>query len=371
MVIVANENNIVDYFIEQLQNESHDFIVSFINEFCSLSGFAHTVTLPPKKHLTAMKTVLNGLDVHIPWELIIPKTEFNEWTAKILEYIKSIALRVPQKTIFYYLNHFKEGQYVIDSMTVPTFNIEHLQAAQFAGKKQTISSLKRKISYERFSTRTGRLTVVDGPRILTMPKQLRQKAFIASEKNKSIVTFDYISLDPRVALSIAGSSIANEIDIYERLKTFTSSKNRDDIKKTTMIALYGHENESDISHEINRTEICTRLIESQFKTERGDAIINFFGRPTFPASLQNYGKLFGAFIQSTSTDASLIGFSRGLRALDKISIQAKPLYILHDELAVEIDNIHIDEAIHVFKNAAQNTGLSATMHIKHNVMLTI
>lgn len=339
------------------------------DELCHVIGEdpSHLATIPTSQSVIN-KTILNGLQGRLPNGLLMRKDVYERWISEIIQRTTKIINSTHPQTRNYMKTSFQEGQFIIDSLERPNININLINASSFSGKAQTLASLDRKISYERFSTRTGRLTIKDGARVLTMPRVIRKSAFVPTSSEHSLVSFDFVSLDPRVALTLANSSIAKKYDIYAEIAPLIKTTERSATKKMTMSAMYGSYTIDRLSDELARQETCRRLRESVFSSSRGSYVLNAFGRPTFPALVDDDGKLFGAYIQSTSTDATLIGFSRGMKALREKNIFARPIYILHDELVVEMLSKEVNDVANVFVEAAENVGLNTRLRLKHEII---
>ena len=205
-------------------------------------------------------------------------------------------------------------------------------------------------SYDRVSTKTGRLVIKGGPQILTLKKEHRRVLKPAARGSK-LYEIDFTSLEPRVALNIAGKNSEN--DVYT---SFAKSSNlgvsRDVAKLAVLCALYGagsHRLESVLrkdgskvkAHELlgavkNYFQINILSNALRSEAEQGK-IHNCFGRPIVVDDTRNT-TLINNFLQSSATDIAILGF---LEFCEKFQKDVRALFIIHDALIFEMDPKHL------------------------------
>lgn len=214
--------------------------------------------------------------------------------------------------------------------------------------------------YSRASTTTGRLTVVGGPNILTLPK--RYKDIISAARDHTLVEVDFVSLEPRVALFSAGHETTPD-DIYSDMCQQLSEKSgcrldRETAKVATLSALYGSgpgELQKQLGGRSAAKEVLG-LTKEYFEVEslrarlrqdlREGRLRNHFGRPLHGLDGQEDShKLVNHFIQSTAVDVALLGFSSLLNFVKHL--KPRPIYVIHDALLLEIPNAHLDEFVRI------------------------
>jgi|TARA_R110001599_G_scaffold71320_9_gene199177 hypothetical protein len=200
--------------------------------------------------------------------------------------------------------------------------------------------------YNRVSTKTGRLTIKAGPQILTLKKDFRS-IFIPSIPGNKLYEIDFTSLEPRVALNIAGKQA--DTDVYTSFSVSSGFDIPRDVSKlATLCALYGagtSKLESVLrtnDHKITAKRLLKEVkqyfqISSLSKSLRSQAsagtITNCFGRPIIVDDARD-SILVNNFLQSSATDIALLGFLDFCETLKDI---VKPIFIIHDALVFEAD----------------------------------
>ncbi len=186
--------------------------------------------------------------------------------------------------------------------------------------------------YDRFGTRTGRLTVSHGPPVLTM-RQSTRHLLAPLDANHVLVSFDFVALEARVALAIAGKPVPTQEDPYETIATLMRCASRDDAKSATFSALYSDPTES--SRRDPRVAQARRVfrlgevfVELKAKLIEDGVARNRYGRMIVDPSIET---LYNNHIQSTAADVALLGF---LALLDSVDIV--PHFLVHDALFASV-----------------------------------
>ncbi len=305
---------------------------------------------------------------NLPWEKIIPKEKYYDL---IKEYIHYINEKCENTNFDYYNNVFLKGDYVLSLLQKSKINIkiyDYLMSNDIIGvNKKIIDSFKpdengyaNNIRYNRLKTISGRLIVEEGPEILLLNKDL--KNIIKSRyKNGNIYQFDYISLEPRLALYCADIKFYE--DIYDKINDiiFDKKLTREKAKIICLSVLYGSGIEK-ISNSIDidiKTcqDIIVPKIKSFFKIyektfelkkqyDNFGYIKNLFGRAIYPDK-NSERKFYNYYIQSSCVDLSLLGF---YNAVFNIIKEIEYLFVIHDNLIVDCqksNNKTIDEIINL------------------------
>lgn len=214
------------------------------------------------------------------------------------------------------------------------------------------------------ATATGRLTVREGPRILTLQKDHRR--ILASRFDGGRVTqIDFVSLEPRVLRLLANGSAPVDIysDVAERLG---GAANRRQVKLATLKMLYGS-SRAGITEELG--SINTRVIkqiEDYFglsglrgrlssELAREGAIRSHWGRPLPEATEQHL--LISHFTQSTAVDVALGGFGDLLESIEAEDLDVIPCYVLHDALLVDVHPGSVDRLAALTRRGLDVEGL--------------
>ena len=211
-----------------------------------------------------------------------------------------------------------------------------------------------KIVYDTSTTKTGRMSVIEGPNVLTMQKDVKSKIISRFSAGK-IIEIDFSALEPRVALAVAGSEFAGVDDVYSELGSLIDIKHRDTAKQLIISFLYGAGTSTMCRLTgLSEAELLPRLrkLKSIFKQdfivdaikfelEKNGYFCNHAGRPIFPTS-DRFGVLFNNFCQSTAVDVSLSGFSSLLTEIKKIGLSAQPVCFIHDAVLIDVPVEEID-----------------------------
>lgn len=220
--------------------------------------------------------------------------------------------------------------------------------------KSSIKSFKAtkeftsKIKYSN-NTVTGRLTVKEGPRILTLPRRCRN-ILKSSFESGNIVSVDFCNLEPRLALHLLDKS--NNSDIYEYFRDKISfNVDRSVIKRAVISILYGAKSKNLEDLTSTRSEEVFNILKDYFdmprlldiaEKEKTDLFRrNFFGRPLHNIKETKENIVINNYIQSTAVDVSLKFFAD---LTNTINLDlCKPLYILHDAIILDVSSDYIKE----------------------------
>jgi len=182
-----------------------------------------------------------------------------------------------------------------------------------------------KIRYTH-GTKTGRLRVESGPKVLTMAKQHR-KVITSRYPGGKVVSVDFVSLEPRLALFTVGRRPAG--DVYDEISR-ESGESRAKTKIATLSFLYGaaaNDNVSDRLRRHVREYFNVRELHRKI-TESGGS--NGYGRPLH---VDEERLLIPHWVQSTAVDVCLLAFSS---LAERLSGIADPLFLVHDALYLDV-----------------------------------
>ncbi len=212
--------------------------------------------------------------------------------------------------------------------------------------------------YSLTRTLTGRMTITDGPQILTAPKKIR-KYLKSSFPNGKICQIDFISLEPRVGMLLNEEDLGEDIYEYLGKKLFSQKVARATVKKLVLCAVYGA-SEATIKRSIPEGMNVRQLInrakeilnydlvvkEQTHNYQKTGKIKNFFGRPIQPQDNRD-SLLYNNYIQSTAVDVALLGFGKILK---QAPARVRPIFFIHDAMLVDL---HPDD-IENFKNVSKS-----------------
>lgn len=312
------------------------------------------LSLIPEKYRNAISCVTSGSqDVNIPWRYVLPSDEFKIFFKNTVGEISNSFSNLP---FDYYEKAWMSGSRVLASLRTAKIDLnalnEHIAKSDQVNPalesfKPKRSGFSRPITYDRFATRTGRLTVTDGPNILILKKDYRD-IISSSWAGGTICYLDFRALEARIVLAESGR-YSDEEDLYDDIakKQFCETIPRDIVKTAILSKLYG----------ISRSALKTRLgisdikldgfigtleeyfgidsLNSKLRNEHADSglIRNRFGRPLqVPGGQDNL--LINTYAQSTGVDVSMIGFDGILQKLGTDGI--RPLFVLHDAIILDV-----------------------------------
>ena len=229
--------------------------------------------------------------------------------------------KIDEETI---ISHTKIN-YFIDSMEPATYDLRLVQDQDLKKHidKFIIPNLSDgkldAVRYIRTKTKTGRLTVVAGPNVLTMHSGLRKGVIDG-------YSIDFVSIEPNVLL--VSQNRKPRTDIYDEIRreVFKDSISRAKVKIATMAALYGSGRQDKFAKNIEdyfKVDETVSILESQVVDDR---IKNLFDRPIFLNGAR--GKhLLALWLQSSAADAALLGFYNFAKQVEIV-----PHWIIHDGL---------------------------------------
>jgi hypothetical protein len=310
------------------------------------------LTLPnlvPPEFIEAMKVC--GATGEIPWSSVLPKAVFMNGFKPLLN-----ALAIAEKTISgnAYSSFFVETNKILNRLML--CDLDHDFAKQELKKTDSSalkSFLKAQIrpTYCRVSTKTGRLTIKEGPQILTLKKEYR-KVLKSTFPGGALYEIDFTSLEPRVAFNItAGEKLLpgekSPTDLYQ---FFIEKSNiqiqRDTAKLAVLCSLYGAGSAKlrSVLQKDGSTfsaDMLVKRVESFFGLKeifrmlndqaQSGYITNFYGRPIEITDARR-NILVNNFLQSTAVDVALAGFCQIAEDIPS----CRPVFIIHDALIMDV-----------------------------------
>ena len=199
------------------------------------------------------------------------------------------------------------------------------------------------VQYNRTGTRTGRLIVKSGPKILTLPAKYRN--IIKSRfENGSIVELDFKSIEPRIFKKILKEEV--EEDIYNQIQNkIDVPVDRSVIKRTVLSVLFGASSalNLNISQETwEKTQSAVldffdlkKMLDIANEVHLGtNTRMNYYGRPIENKGVSN-NIIVNNYIQSTAADFFLIAFNSILESIEEKN--CVPLFVLHDAIIFDVD----------------------------------
>lgn len=194
--------------------------------------------------------------------------------------------------------------------------------------------------YSVVGSNTGRLTVTEGPNILTT-KSVARRALKSRYRNGKVLQIDLSAAEPNIALNALGLPLVD--DIYEHISSsvLSGKVTRDDAKIITLCALYGQSPKNlkkilpeDVSPDfvIRKTRQffgAGDLERMLYEAHINNNLRNVVGRPI---KLSDRRLLVSYFLQSSAAELSIILFSELCK---KLSGLMTPVYVIHDALIID------------------------------------
>jgi hypothetical protein len=325
-----------------------------IGDLVKICGITHEdLSIASNAQIRAFSSL--GVDSEqVPWFFALGSDQFKERLSRVSSLVKDITA---DQEVSRYLSVYRECREFLMSLSRP--HIDPIALRQFVAQCDSglsvIKSIKSltpgadglapKIVYDQAGTATGRLTVKEGPSILTLPKSCR--SVIRSSRGGTIWEVDYVSLEPRFVMHVMDRDPPS--DIYEdiRQSVFRGEIERSAVKTATISALYG--SSADLVSEItgvgSSAKSIIRRVKEYFRADElgdrltaqvsGGILHNYYGRPLPDMSKGvKAPKLVSYYVQSSCVDTALLGFSK---LCDKLkSLDARPIYVIHDAVLIDV-----------------------------------
>lgn len=317
-------------------------------------------TQPPGAFVNAILPLLSGSgysDLAPPWQLLMPSQAHRAFVKNVVSQVIDALVKLP---IDYYVNTWVPGNGVIRSLKRAKVDVSAWQALIDAevGNARVVETFKPDsqgyagtVHYDRFGTLTGRLTVKEGPSILTLKREYR--SLIVPKTDGCIFSLDFAALEARLLLYEAGrrcddpdlyAMIANELE-YERkaVKGAVISELYGSSKWALGNALGIKGKELDdfvkrIKMYFNTQALLKRIKQQFFETGK---IINRYGRPVVIDEPLDH-IFINYYAQSSGVDVTLLGFSQLAERLAIEAPDVRILYLLHDAMIVDVPRKHFD-----------------------------
>lgn len=333
-----------------LSGEPKLYSTHCLDTLLRLEGYTIS-TNPPEKYVRSMGTLMSGsLAWPPPWKLVMRPDDFKS-------FLKTIVSRtvdtLPKLDTKYYMSTYVEGNDVFAALQRARIDGEKWRNAVISNPKLTmVKSFKplddgfaAPVVYDRFGTRTGRLTVLSGPSMLTLRKDLREQIILPTEAGDELFYLDYSALEMRVLLYQAGLR-CDDPDLYEDIKRkYLPDIDRNIVKGAVIGSSYGLSKFA-WAKKLNvfgkEMDHIDEVLKSQFKSDqllrklkqqyvKQGFIRNHFDRRVAIDDIQDH-LLVNSFAQSTGADVALMGFKSLLPMFAEKNV--KPLFLLHDAIIV-------------------------------------
>lgn len=316
--------------------------------------------LPPDRFVNAMATLTQ--ETKIPWSYVMPHRDHRDFMKGL---VNEAMVTLPLLSKAYYETTWvHQGRLLsmLQPAKIDPRRYDEVRSLNPMNAKVIDSFAPRQgdyalpVVYDRFASRTGRLTVASGPNILTVKREYRDM-LQSSFDDGEILYIDFSALEPHVLLYEAGGRCP-EHDMYSYISNtmFKGSATRDSVKVAVISELYGsgrtalenrlgiHGDELDeFVHNVRflfKTDALKQRVKAEFY--KNGFITNRHGRRIeIDTPLDHI--FVNSYTQSTGVDVSLLGFAAIMDSLHDTDI--RPLFVLHDALILDVPREYISRAM--------------------------
>lgn len=311
-----------------------------LESLCEVAGIQPPSPIPTE-FLKSMEGVSRG---RVPWPLIIPQRVLGDHLRGLESILEESVDRLGE-----YAETLASSRRILSMLRPARIDLAALRVEQGRSSSSVLDSFEPgsdslcQVPVYSHGTATGRLTVREGPRILTLQKEHRRILSSRFEGGR-MMQVDFISLEPRV-LRLLEEGFA-PVDIYSDVsERLGGAASRRQVKLATLKLLYGS-SRAGIAEEIGSVGgKALRSIEEYFglpslrarlASELGKSgiIKSMWGRP-LPEATETH-LLVSHFTQSTAVDVAMGGFSDMMERIRGEDLDIVPCYVLHDALLLDV-----------------------------------
>lgn len=287
---------------------------------------------------------------YLPNKSLMSKQHYKEYLTNIVRQVNDNQHLLSTK---YYSETWVQSTNIFGMLKpclIDTDKWENLINDEECGNRHVVKSFKpdengytKNVVYNRFGTRTGRLTIKSGPQILTLKKDLRN-ILKSRFKNGNICYYDFRALEVRIILYEAGKR-CEHTDVYQFIneELFDGLIDRDVIKLVVISKLYGRNEETlgnDLGIKGTKLHQVIEKISRYFDFEKlYKRVKNQFIKDNFVYNKYERKILidepldhiiFNSYVQSSGVDITLLGFTDV--CCNILPIDNVPVFLLHDAI---------------------------------------
>ena len=318
-------------------------------------------TSPPVHFKKAMHSLLSGSLAPVPWSHVMPRRSHRAFVNNLVNAAVVATNELPKE---YYETAWRTAGLVLKSLKPAKVDVDAWDSlvAQNPPNMHVLQTFKpdkkgfsQKVSYDRFGTRTGRLTVKSGPGILTLKRDYRKQLLVSRYEGGCVISIDFAALEARVLL-YEGGGRCDDPDMYSLIAkdVFGGSATRQQVKGAVISEVYGSSKSAlgaalgiggkDLDDFVSKVRNFFRIsdLRKRVKEEyvKNGWITNRYGRRVQVDEPLDH-ILVNSYAQSTGVDVAMLGFHDIIQRMKKLS-GVIPLYVLHDALLVDCPPEHID-----------------------------
>lgn len=312
--------------------------------------------IPENYRNSLLELNVDPMDLYmIRWQYVMPPKVYMKFVRNVLDAIYDC---FNSSVVDYHRKIYVKAHDLMDNLDRAVIDIDLYRTFLSSERNDTNHSTIRTfqpdydgfaqpVKYNQLSSRTGRLTVASGPRILTLKKNMK-KMITSRYKHGKIISLDYVSLEPRIARGIHNKIVKS--DIYEDLiESALLGITRVTAKSIVLPYLYGAAPKTiatRLSMPITVIKNYCAALDSYFNISgivkklhsellKHGFIYNYYGRPLKPDTTSS-NVLYNYYIQSTGVDVAMLGFNTITNYIKKNNLKIHPIFIIHDCLMLDI-----------------------------------
>lgn len=315
---------------------------------------------PPQRFVSSVGLVLHGAKTTVPWRHVMPKEEHRMFVKRLVE---ECQVTIKQSSQGYYRTAWVPGTRLLKSIKkAKVSSVRYKELIELnEGNVAAIRSFAPRmggyadlIVYNRFGTRTGRLTVLEGPQLMTIRKDHRNIIESRYGTDGSIVEVDFANLEPRIMLYEAGKD-CKDVDLYGSLneRLFAGKASRDVVKGVVISELYGMQKttlQRKLQVPMDIIDVLVERMKSHFETSKllqrvkstyidKGYILNAYGR-CIDIEVPIDRMFINSYAQSTGVDVALMGFEQVVRMCEGKKIN--PIGLITDAMLLDVHNDDIE-----------------------------
>lgn len=316
---------------------------------------------PPTKFVKALRTCAPDIDLlDAPWQKLMPKDSHHAFMRAVITQVEDSLSSLDRD--------YLEGPWLVAEAVLAALRPAYVDREiwqnlldEKVGNWRVVQTFKpdlsgqcEKITYNRFGTRTGRLTVASGPSILTLNREYRSMLRSRYGDQGVVAYLDFCNLEARILL-YEGGGRCDHHDLYSYINDliFSGTMKREDIKVAVISELYGQGkwalgrrldlNGEELDYFIERVRMYfkTQKLLARIKSEfiKKNYITNRYKkRVEIDEPLDRI--LLNSYTQSSGVEVTMLGFNKVIERTCKHRID--PIFLLHDAMLLDChkDDIH-------------------------------
>lgn len=297
---------------------------------------------------------------HPAWHRILQKSSFGD---HLREQVKSVIDFIRSEENSYFTGTYQLQQAVIDSLFPSRVRDNSLSDQGFVPDAEGFVCVP---DYDNVHSATGRMSVKSGPRILTLPKDMRS-SIRSRWDDGCLLEVDFNSLEVRVLGWITGNELGAG-DVYEKIGSIAGFTNtsRLIVKEATLSAIYGmsrrnfalrYQDTPDAVEIYDAIKETMRVRDLDERLRSMKKFANAFGRP-----LGSTDARISHYVQSSAVDVVCDGFLGLIKQLDRNF--CVPVFLIHDALVLDVKQRYIAEVESLCKSGLDINIINTTFPVK-------